>query len=67
MPCAWMPTWWAKPFITVPVPALCRLPARVVADIIDISRLITADTGNRVPHLAFQPSQVKPREYAAYG
>ena len=33
----------------------------VVADIIDISRLITADTGNRVPHLAFQPSQVKPQ------
>ncbi len=31
----------------------------VVADIVDISRLITADTGNRVPHLAFQPSQVK--------
>lgn len=31
----------------------------VVADIIDISRLITADTDNRVPHLAFQPSQVK--------
>ena len=31
----------------------------VVADIIDISRLITADSGNRVPHLAFQPSQVQ--------
>lgn len=31
----------------------------VVADILDISRLITADAGNRVPHLAFQPSQVK--------
>lgn len=31
----------------------------VVADIVDISRLISADTGNRVPHLAFQPSQVK--------
>ncbi|WP_373796851.1 homoserine dehydrogenase [Neisseria dentiae] len=31
----------------------------VVADIIDICRLITADPGNRVPHLAFQPSQVK--------
>ncbi|CRZ20551.1 homoserine dehydrogenase [Kingella kingae] len=30
----------------------------VVADLIDISRLITADTENRVPHLAFQPSQV---------
>ena len=33
----------------------------VVADIIDISRLITADSGNRVPHLAFQASQVKPQ------
>lgn len=33
----------------------------VVADIIDISRLLTADPGNRVPHLAFQPSQVKPQ------
>ncbi|KLT72544.1 homoserine dehydrogenase [Neisseria arctica] len=31
----------------------------VVADIIDISRLITADSGNRVPHLAFQASEVK--------
>lgn len=31
----------------------------VVADIIDICRLIAADPGNRVPHLAFQPSQVK--------
>lgn len=30
----------------------------VVGDIIDISRLFTADTENRVPHLAFQPSQV---------
>ncbi len=31
----------------------------VVADIIDISRLITADSGNRVPHLAFQSGEVK--------
>mgnify|MGYP000852776445 FL=1 len=31
----------------------------VVADIIDIARLLGADTGNRVPHLAFQPSQVQ--------
>ncbi|MFV2029606.1 homoserine dehydrogenase [Neisseria sp. S1] len=31
----------------------------VVADIIDISRLITADSGNRVPYLAFQASEVK--------
>ena len=33
----------------------------VVADIIDISRLITADSGNRVPHLAFQSGEVKPQ------
>lgn len=31
----------------------------VVADILDISRLMTADPEHRVPHLAFQPSQVK--------
>ncbi|MDO4640371.1 MAG: homoserine dehydrogenase [Neisseria sp.] len=31
----------------------------VVADIIDVSRLITADTGNRVPPLAFQSEEVK--------
>lgn len=35
----------------------------VVADIVDISRLLTADSENRVPHLAFQPSQVKPRHF----
>jgi homoserine dehydrogenase len=27
----------------------------VVADIIDVARTLTADPGNRVPHLAFQP------------
>ena len=37
----------------------------VVADIMDISRLITADANNRVPHLAFQPSQVKPQNMVA--
>ena len=37
----------------------------VVADIIDISRLITADADNRVPHLAFQPSQVKAQNMVA--
>ena len=35
----------------------------VVADLIDISRLITADTENRVPHLAFQPSQVQAQNF----
>ena len=31
----------------------------VVADIIDTSRLIAADSGQRVPYLAFQPAQVQ--------
>ncbi|MDX1334161.1 MAG: homoserine dehydrogenase [Gammaproteobacteria bacterium] len=30
----------------------------VVADIIDVARTMTADPGNRVPHLAFQPDQL---------
>jgi len=30
----------------------------VVADLIDVTRLITADPGNRVPHLAFQPDRL---------
>ena len=30
----------------------------VVADLLDITRLITADPGHRVPHLAFQPDQL---------
>jgi len=30
----------------------------VVADIIDVARALTADTEHRVPHLAFQPSQL---------
>jgi len=30
----------------------------VVADLVDVTRLITADPGNRVPHLAFQPDQL---------
>src|SRR6266403_1048542 len=29
-----------------------------VADLIDVTRLITADPGHRVPHLAFQPDQL---------
>lgn len=31
----------------------------VVADIVDLARTITSDAANRVPHLAFQPSQIK--------
>ena len=30
----------------------------VVADLVDITRLATADPENRVPHLAFQPDQL---------
>jgi homoserine dehydrogenase len=30
----------------------------VVADLLDVTRLITADPGHRVPHLAFQPDQM---------
>jgi homoserine dehydrogenase len=30
----------------------------VVADIIDVARTLTADPGNRVPHLAFQPASI---------
>lgn len=35
----------------------------VVADILDISRLLTADTENRVPHLSFQPSEVEEQHF----
>ena len=31
----------------------------VVADIVDVTRLLTADPEHRVPHLAFQPNQLK--------
>ena len=39
----------------------------VIADLVDVTRMHTADPGNRVPHLAFQPDQlsnipVLPRE-----
>ncbi len=30
----------------------------VIADLVDVTRLATADPENRVPHLAFQPSQM---------
>lgn len=30
----------------------------VVADIIDVARALTTDPGNRVPHLAFQPTEL---------
>ncbi len=30
----------------------------VVADLVDVARVLTTDPGNRVPHLAFQPSEL---------
>ena len=33
----------------------------VIADIVDVARTITAEPRNRVPHLAFQPSQIQQR------
>ncbi len=30
----------------------------VIADLVDVTRMQTADPGNRVPHLAFQPDQL---------
>ena len=30
----------------------------VIADLVDVTRMATADPGNRVPHLAFQPDQL---------
>ncbi len=31
----------------------------VVADLVDVTRVLTADPGNRVPHLAFQPDALE--------
>jgi len=30
----------------------------VVADVVDVARALTTDSGNRVPHLAFQPNEL---------
>lgn len=30
----------------------------VIADLVDVTRTLTADPGNRVPHLAFQPNEL---------
>jgi homoserine dehydrogenase len=35
-----------------------RRPLPVVADLVDITRLHTADPNHRVPHLAFQPDEL---------
>lgn len=37
----------------------------VVADLVDVVRTLTADPGNRVPHLAFQPAQLADSETLA--
>lgn len=37
----------------------------VVADLMDIARLMNAPSQNRVPHLAFQPSQVKAQNFVS--
>jgi len=37
----------------------------VVADLVDVVRTLTADPGNRVPHLAFQPAQLAEPEILA--
>jgi homoserine dehydrogenase len=39
----------------------------VVADLVDVTRLITADPGHRVPHLAFQPDQLSATPVLAMG
>ena len=31
----------------------------MIADLVDITRMATSDPGNRVPHLAFQPDQLR--------
>ncbi len=37
----------------------------VVADVIDVTRSLTMDSENRVPHLAFQPSELSDQSVAA--
>jgi homoserine dehydrogenase len=39
----------------------------VVADLVDVTRLITADPEHRVPHLAFQPDQLSNDPVLAIG
>ncbi|HYN11923.1 MAG TPA: homoserine dehydrogenase [Burkholderiales bacterium] len=39
----------------------------VVADLVDVTRLITADPEHRVPHLAFQPDQLSDTPVLAIG
>ncbi len=39
----------------------------VIADLVDVTRMHTADPGNRVPHLAFQPDAVRDIPVLAMG
>ena len=39
----------------------------VVADIVDVVRTLTADPGNRVPHLAFQPTALTSKDVTPLG
>ena len=43
---------------TAPAPARSRPPRAVIADLVDVTRMHTADPEHRVPHLAFQPDQL---------
>jgi len=39
----------------------------VIADLVDVTRMHTADTGHRVPHLAFQPDQLSDLAFLPMG
>jgi homoserine dehydrogenase len=39
----------------------------VIADLVDVTRMHTADPGHRVPHLAFQPNQLSNLPFLAMG
>jgi len=39
----------------------------VIADLVDVTRMHTADTGHRVPHLAFQPDQLSDLPFLPMG
>jgi homoserine dehydrogenase len=50
-----------RPCTTVRARAAEPTASAVVADLVDVTRLHTADPGHRVPHLAFQPDQLATR------
>ncbi len=39
----------------------------MIADLVDVTRMHTADTGHRVPHLAFQPDQLSDLPFLPMG